>query len=85
MTNKTGYIIGIVSALIYTLLHNNFNTNYLLNSLPQILGAFIGALSVPAIISGIIFIFAKKDFGKIFGITCIIVHIFSAFGNIVGN
>jgi len=85
MTNRVGYILGIVSAIIYTLFHNKINLDYILDFLPQILGAFVGALLIPSFISGIIYIFSRKNFGKIFGISSLIVHVISSFGNIVGN
>ena len=77
MTNKTGYILGFISAIIYVILLYGIDTNYLLDFLAY----FLGALLIPAIIAGLISLFSKNNFGKIFGITCIIIHILSGLGN----
>ena len=82
MTNKTGNIVGIASALIYTIFHNRGNFNYFLDYLPQRLGSFVGALLIPLIISSIIYLFTQKNFGKVFGITSLIVYILSSLGNL---
>ncbi|PKQ46872.1 hypothetical protein [Confluentibacter flavum] len=79
MTNKTGYILGIISALIYVLVIYGIDTNHLLDFLVYLLGALL----IPLIIAGFISLFSKNNFGKIFGITCIIIHLLSGIGGLL--
>ncbi|WP_193700398.1 hypothetical protein [Tenacibaculum piscium] len=75
MTNKKGIILGIVSAILYVLLSNGFGslTNFFID--------IIAASIIPLIISGLITIFRKNNFGKIFGISSIVIQILSLIGN----
>ncbi|MCM4162796.1 MULTISPECIES: hypothetical protein [unclassified Arenibacter] len=78
MNNKTGYIIGFVSAAIYTFVMHG--TDF---TLINFIASIIGALLVPIIIAIPINLLSKsKNLGKIFGITCIVVHILAGVGNI---
>jgi membrane-bound metal-dependent hydrolase YbcI (DUF457 family) len=78
MSNKLGYILGLSSAIIYTIVIYGFDLNYILDFVASLLGALL----FPAIIAGLISIFSKgKNFGKVFGITCIILHLLAGFGN----
>ncbi|MEL0457290.1 hypothetical protein WJN01_13710 [Flavobacteriaceae bacterium SZ-1-7] len=76
MTNKTGYILGLISAIIYVLVLYGIDTNHILDFFAYLLGALL----IPAIIAGLISLFSKNNFGKIFGFTCIIIHILSGLG-----
>lgn len=79
MSNKQGYILGFSSAILYTLIFYQFDSYYYISAFFVFL---IAVLSIPTIIAGLISIFLKgKKFGKIFGITCIIIHLISGIGN----
>ncbi|AUS06896.1 hypothetical protein [Pseudotamlana carrageenivorans] len=77
MTNKTGYILGLISAIIYVIIIYGFSTN----RLSDFLASLLGALLIPAIVAGLISLFSKNNFGKIFAITCVIIHVISGLGN----
>jgi len=78
MSNKLGYILGFSSAIIYTIIIYGINFNYILDFVAYLLGALV----IPAIIAGLISLFSKgKNFGKVFGITCIILYVLSGIGN----
>jgi hypothetical protein len=78
MNYKLGYILGLLSTIIYTITTNGINFSHLLS----FIAAILGALLIPATIAGLISLFAKgKNYGKVFGITCIVVHIMAYLGN----
>lgn len=77
MTNKTGFILGLISAIIYVVILYGIDISQPLDFLAY----FLGALLIPAIIAGLIYLFSRKNFGKTFGITCIILDILSILGN----
>lgn len=78
MSNKTGYIIGFLCTIVYTIIQYGINFNRLLDFFAYLLGTLL----FPAIIAGLITLFSKKkNFGKVFGITCIIVCIVAGMGN----
>jgi hypothetical protein len=78
MSNKLGYILGFASAFIYTLVVNGINFNDII----YFVGSLLGALTIPAVIAVLISIFLKgKNFGKVFGITCLILHLLAGYGN----
>lgn len=77
-TNTLGFIIGIIITGIHTMLTNDIGFDNILMLIP----AFLGIVFIPAIISGLVSLFYRgKNFGKIFGITCIIFNLLSFFGN----
>lgn len=78
MNNKTGYILGLVSALVYTLI-NHGNSNKLID----FVASFVGVLIIPLIITYIIsLIFKNIELGKIFGIASIVIHIIATIGKL---
>ncbi|MFD2726281.1 hypothetical protein [Hyunsoonleella rubra] len=77
MSNRTGYIMGICCALVYNIFIYGIDSNYILD----FFASFLGSLLIPVIISGLISLFVKKSFGKIFGITCLIVFALGAIGS----
>ena len=75
-TNKQGYILAIVIAIIYAFISQENFDFY------AFLGSVIGALLINTILSGIISVFWKfKNFGKVIGITSLIVCSMAFFGN----
>lgn len=80
MKNKIGFLLGILSAITYTLIHSGLNLY-----LPALLGSIVGAILIPLIISGLIFLFKRKNFGYVFGITSIITHVVSSLGTFLAN
>jgi uncharacterized membrane protein HdeD (DUF308 family) len=81
MSNKQGFILGFSSAIIYTLILFDFNSYYYISGFFAYL---IGALIVPSLIAGIISIFSKgKNFGKTFGMTCVIFYLIIGIGSSV--
>ena len=75
-TNKQGYILAIVIAVIYAFISQENFDFYVF------LGSVIGALLINTILSGIISVFWKfKNFGKVIGITSLIVCLMAFFGN----
>lgn len=75
-TNKQGYILAITIAIIYAFISQENFDFY------TFLGSIIGALLINTILSGFISIFWKfKNFGKVIGITSLIVCIMAFFGN----
>lgn len=78
MNNKTGYILGLVSALVYTLINHGDS-----NKLLDFVASFVGVLIIPLIITYIIsLIFKNIELGKIFGISSIIIHIIASIGKL---
>ncbi len=78
MKNKTGYILGLVSAFVYTLL-NYGDSNTFIN----FIASFVGALIIPLTLTYIISLFLKNlELGKIFGIASIIIHILATVGKL---
>lgn len=76
--NKLGYIIGFLSAIIYTIYKNGFRFDELLYFISGLLGALILPVIIAFIITSL-----KKDFkfGKVFGITCLILYTLSTIGS----
>lgn len=75
-TNKQGYILAIIIAIIYAFISEENFDFY------TFLGSIIGALLINTILSGIISVFWKfKNFGKVIGITSLIVCLMAFFGN----
>lgn len=78
MNNKTGYILGLVSGIIYTLINYGSNFRFL-----DFIAALIGALIIPLILTFLISVFSKSlEFGKTFGIISIAIHIIATIGNL---
>lgn len=67
-TDKQGYILALIIAFIYAyILNENFDVYIFLSS-------FIGVLILNTILSGLITVFRKfKNFGKVLGITSVII------------
>lgn len=81
MSNIQGFILGLSSAIIYTLIIYDFNSNYYISGF---FGSLIGVLLIPSLIAGLISIFSKgKNFGKTFGVTCVIFYIIIGIGGSV--
>lgn len=75
-TNKQGYVLAIIIAVIYAFISQENFDFY------AFLGSVIGALLINTILSGIISVFWKfKNFGKVIGITSLIVCLMAFFGN----
>jgi|694.fasta_scaffold152139_3 hypothetical protein len=73
--NTNGYVIGFLAISIYTLLDDN------VEGLVSFFATLIGVLLIPLILSGLIFLFDRSiNFGKIFGITSIIIVTISFIG-----
>ncbi len=77
MTNKTGYILGLISAIVYVLAIYGIDTNHILD----FFACLFGVLLIPTVIAGLISLFSKNNFGKIFGITCLIICMLSGLGS----
>jgi hypothetical protein len=77
MKKYKGYLMALISGLVFIFLTNK-NMTF---DLYRIVGATIGTLILPLVISGVIYFLSKnkKDFGLLFGyttvITCIICYI----------
>ena len=79
MNNKTGYVLGFLSTVIYVIVAEGVRFNDFLGFIAVSLGAAL----IPAIIAGLIAIFTKgRNFGKVFGITCVAVYISAFLGNL---
>ena len=78
MNSKTGYILGLVSGIIYTLINYGSNFRFL-----DFIATLIGALIIPLILTFLISLFSKSlEFGKTFGIISIAIHIIATIGNL---
>lgn len=78
MNYKTGYILGLVSTLVYTLINHGDS-----NKLIDFIASFVGALIIPLIITYVIsLLFKNIELGKIFGITSIVIHIIATIGKL---
>jgi uncharacterized BrkB/YihY/UPF0761 family membrane protein len=75
-TNRQGFIIALIIAVIYAFISNENFDFY------SFLGGVFGTLLVCVILSGIISVFWKfKNFGKVIGITSLIVCLMAFLGN----
>lgn len=73
--NQKGVILGLIFALIYSIIRNGFD-------FASIIGGAFGILVISAIITSLISAFWKfKNFGKIFGIISLILSIISFLGS----
>tara|TARA_Y100001954_G_C15635720_1_gene515034 strand:- start:438 stop:701 length:264 start_codon:yes stop_codon:yes gene_type:complete len=71
-----GYVIAILSSLIYVAITDEFSAD-----IASMLGSVIGALIIPAILSGIIILFKKNiSYEKALGISTPILQALSYFG-----
>ncbi len=78
MNNKTGFILGLVSGIIYTLINYGNFFRFL-----DFIFAFIGALIIPLIFTFLISLFSKSlASGRTFGIMSIAIHIIATIGNL---
>ena len=78
MNNRTGYILGLSSGVIYTII--NYVSNFKIMNFIAIL---IGALIVPLILTYLITLFPKSlEFGRTFGIISIVIHIIATIGKL---
>lgn len=77
MDNKQGYMLGVFSGIIYTFVANKDSFEII-----GFIAQLIGVLLIPLIISYFIVLFSKsKKFGKVFGITTLIVVSIGLLGN----
>jgi len=77
MDNKQGYMLGVFSGIIYTFVANKDSFEII-----GFIAQLIGVLLIPLIISYFIVLFSKsKKFGKVFGITTLIVISIGLLGN----
>tara|TARA_B110000211_G_scaffold129709_1_gene149084 strand:- start:94 stop:324 length:231 start_codon:yes stop_codon:yes gene_type:complete len=74
MQSKSGYIISLVVGCIASVIVNGHS------GLAGILGGLMFVMLAGLIISGIISIFYKNNFQKIFSIVCIIVSVLATLG-----
>ncbi len=75
-TDKQGYILALIIAFIYAFISNENFDVYIF------LGSFIGVLILNTFLSGLITVFRKfKNFGKVLGITSVIICSLAFLGN----
>jgi uncharacterized membrane protein HdeD (DUF308 family) len=78
MNNRTGYILGLISGIIYTLI--NYGSNF---RIMDFIATLIGALIIPLILTYLISLFSKTlEFGRTFGIISIVIHIIATIGKL---
>ena len=75
-SNKRGYVLGIISAFTYTLIIEGFY------DITDFIEKTISAILVPLFVAFIIFLIfnKRKNLGKIFGVTSIIIHLILVLG-----
>ena len=73
MQSKSGYIISLIVGSIASIIVNGGL------GLLGVIGGLIGIMLVGLIISGIISIFYKNNFEKIFTIVCVIIFLYVVF------
>ncbi len=79
MKKYKGYLMALISALLFIFLTNKSMTF----DLYRIVGATMGTLILPFVISGVIYGFKSKiEFGLLFGYTTIITCIVSYVGSL---
>jgi hypothetical protein len=75
-TDKQGYILALIITFIYAFISNENFDVYIF------LGSFIGVLILNTFLSGLITVFRKfKNFGKVLGITSVIICLLAFLGN----
>jgi hypothetical protein len=79
-TDKHGYYIAVTTASIYAFFIREYFDVYIF------LGSFIGVLILNTFLSGLITVFRKfKNFGKVLGITSIVICLLALLGNRTNN